>query len=73
MAKGKGNKLMAVSKNSKVIFAAVCRMDQSLTINSARKKSVLKPGDWKAYIGEMGSRGQKLSKGSENIQGLSVN
>jgi len=73
MVKGKGNKLMQVAKNSRVLFAALCDLKQSLTIQAARKKLILKPNEWKNYINDMGSRGQKLPKGCEDIQELSVN
>jgi topoisomerase-4 subunit A len=73
MAKGKGNKLMQVAKNSRVLFAALCGLKQNLTIQVARKKLILRPSEWKNYISDMGSRGQKLPKGCENIQDLSIN
>ena len=72
MAKGKGNRLMAISKSSRIVFAALCGLNQTLTLVSAKKKLILKPSEWKGYMADIGSRGQKLPKGTENIQTLTI-
>jgi len=64
MTKGKGNKLMGLGKASVVVAAAILASDQTLVI-TGRKKLELKPSDWKAYIGDAGSKGQKLPKGCD--------
>lgn len=72
MIKGKGNKLMALAKGSAVAAVAICSAHQSLTVVTSRKKIALKLADQRNYRGEIGSRGQKLPKGSEGVQRLIV-
>lgn len=70
MTKGKGNKLMGVSKGSKIAHTVLLSKGQSLRLLVGRKELTLTPKEWKPYILELGNRGTKLPKGFEKIQKL---
>lgn len=72
MTKGKGTKLMGLTKGGALIHAILLSAKHSLTLIAGKKKLTLTPKDWKAYIEEAGARGQKLPKGFEKIQQLLV-
>ncbi len=70
MTKGKGNRLMTVSKEVMITHRLVVLAKQSITLTSGRRKLELSTADLKQYIGETGSRGFKLPKGFEKIDKL---
>ncbi|HEV2614084.1 MAG TPA: DNA topoisomerase IV subunit A [Gammaproteobacteria bacterium] len=72
LPKGKGNKLMSVKKDEKVIDVAVLSSSQSLMIYSGSRHLTLKPSDWKNYKGDRAQRGGKLPRGFQRVEKLNV-
>lgn len=72
MTKGKGNKLFSLGKGKYIFGARVVTSKQSLILKTDRKTLTLSPKDWKPYVGTIGDKGQKLPKGFEKIQKLTV-
>ncbi len=76
LAKGKGNKILAipggrvVSREEFVVDAAILSADQVLVIKSGNKQLKLKPSDWQHYVGERGRRGNKLPRAFQKVNGL---
>lgn len=67
MAKGKGQRLINVSKESHVTAVKVVVPGQSLTILGGRKPLVLTPQQLKEWKLEMASRGGKLPKAHQTV------
>ncbi len=73
LAKGKGNKLISiksskvVSREEYVIAIAILDKTQSLSLLGDGKPFVLKPSDWKHFIGERSQRGSKLPRGCRSV------
>jgi topoisomerase-4 subunit A len=70
MTKGKGNRLMAVSKEVAITHRLIVVVKQTITLTSGRRKLELSSSDLKKYTGETGSRGFKLPKGFEKVDKL---
>ena len=73
LAKGKGNKLINVSKTSgeKVVALALLSATDSLTIDTAQRQLTLKPADLNHYRAERGRRGHLLPRGYQRVSGVS--
>lgn len=70
LAKGKGNKILSIPKAShdeKLISMAIITENESLTVYSGKRKLILKPADWKNYLGERARRGLKLPRGFQDV------
>lgn len=78
LAKGKGNKLMNIpsarvaSREEYAVDIAVLNTSQNLLIVGDSKPFVLKPADWKNFIGERAQRGSKLPRGCRHVAKLKV-
>lgn len=72
MTKGKGNRLMVVSKEGGVSHVFIILPKQTLTVISGRRKLELSGATLKPYVGEIGTRGVKLPKGHEKIDKILV-
>ncbi|WP_020209843.1 DNA topoisomerase IV subunit A [Gilvimarinus chinensis] len=78
LARGKGNKIINISAarvQSREEFAvAIVALDagQSLTVFSGKRHLTLKPTDLEHYQGERGRRGNKLPRGFQKVDRLSV-
>lgn len=72
MTKGKGGKIVGLKKGTFITHTVICESSQNLVIAAGKKKLELTPKEWKAYIDEVGSKGQKLPKGFEKIEKLIV-
>lgn len=78
LAKGKGNKMVSIPSNKVasreefVLDMAVLNDQQNLVITNDGKPFVMKPSDWKHYIGERARRGNKLPRGCRTIAKLRV-
>jgi topoisomerase-4 subunit A len=72
LARGKGNKILAVPGKSGVVLAAVCVLgpDQSLKVKSGQRQMTIKPADLEHYAGERGRRGSALPRGWRNVERL---
>lgn len=78
LAKGKGNKIMnipgskIISREEFVKDIAVLTNQQNLLIVGDGKPFVLKPNDWKNFLGERAQRGHKLPRGCHSVVRLKV-
>ncbi len=45
---------------------------QLLVVKAGSKQLKLKPADWQHYVGERGRRGNKLPRGMQKVDSLSV-
>lgn len=78
LTKGKGNKILGIpsakvlSREEFLVDIILLQPNQALIIISGNKKLVLKPTDWKHYLGERGRRGNKLPRGFQKIDKLNV-
>lgn len=77
MARGKGNKMMAISagkgeRTEFVIALQIVAPGQTLRVQAGRRHLGLKPSDLEHYHGERGRRGARLPRGFQNVDGLSV-
>ena len=64
LAKGKGNKLMSLSKGARLLAVQLIAAKEPLSISlEAGKKLELSNKALAAYLGDVGGKGQKLSKG----------
>lgn len=78
LTKGKGNKLMNIpgskvtAREEFVKDIAVLNKTQSLAIVGDGKPFVLKPADWKNFIGSRAQRGNKLPRGCRQVGKLKV-
>lgn len=78
LSKGKGNKIMNIPssrvqmREEFLIDIQILSSEQSLIVYSGTKKLVLKPSDWKHFLGERGRRGLKLPKGVQRVDKLEI-
>ena len=78
MAKGKGNKMLGIDtallakREEWMVDMVVLGKKDSLIIESGKRSFTLKPSDIEHYLGERGRRGNKLPRGFQKIDGLSV-
>jgi topoisomerase-4 subunit A len=74
LAKGKGNKILAVPSKEGVVLAGVCVLapEQGLRIDSGSRHMVIKPADLGHYAGERGRRGMALPRGWRTVERLSA-
>lgn len=78
LQKGKGNKIISIpsarvlSREEFVVDIAILKTNQLLGLTSGSKQLKLKPTDWKHYIGERGRRGNKLPRGYQKVDAVSV-
>lgn len=72
LAKGKGNKLMNVSKSSKEHIVAVTLLapGDGLVVLANNRQLTLKPDNLTHYQGERGRRGHLLPRGYQRVDGL---
>jgi topoisomerase-4 subunit A len=72
MAKGKGNKLVGLKDQDRVIAACVVPAGASLTLLSRKRPLTLKPADLDSYSGARASRGGHLPRGYQTVDSMSV-
>ncbi|MBM7332975.1 DNA topoisomerase IV subunit A [Alcanivorax marinus] len=78
MARGKGNKMMAIpsarvaDRSEFVQDVQVLGPEDLLVIRAGKRHLSLKPGDLEHYLGERGRRGAKLPRGFQNVDLLEV-
>ncbi len=74
LARGKGNKILAVPGKDGVALAAICvlRKDQALRVDSGTRHMTIKAGDLDHYAGERGRRGMALPRGWRTVDRLSA-
>jgi len=74
LARGKGNKILALPKNSDVnmISMATFTEGQSIRVISGQRHMTLKPSDLDEYFGNRGRRGLALPRGYRKVERLIV-
>ncbi|HLF12085.1 MAG TPA: DNA topoisomerase IV subunit A [Gammaproteobacteria bacterium] len=74
LARGKGNKILALPSKSEVVLAALCVLgaSQSLKIVSGQRHMLLKPADLEHYFASRGRRGSALPRGWRKVESLSA-
>jgi len=74
LAKGKGNKLMSLLASDEEVVVQVLpiRSGDKLTVHAGGRHMTLTQKDLEHYQGERGRRGQKLPRGFQKVDGLSV-
>lgn len=72
--KGKGNKLMSLSKKGgqveSVVAIALLSRNSKLMIQAGKRKLTLKPKELDPYLGERGTKGTKLPQGYGKVTGM---
>ncbi len=78
LAKGKGNKMISIpalraqSREEYVVATAVVPHDAPITLLAGKRKLTLKPVDLEHYRGERGRRGNKLPRGLQRVDAITV-
>lgn len=72
MQKGKGTRLIKLSKGETLSHVAVVACKQHLIVEAGRKKLSWGAKEWKSYRGALGDRGKKLPKGTSSISGFEI-
>jgi topoisomerase-4 subunit A len=78
LSKGKGNKILSIpalraqSREEYVVALATIPAGATLTLQAGKRKLTLKPADLDHYRGERGRRGNKLPRGLQRVDGVTV-
>ena len=74
LAKGKGNKILALPGKGDVLLAAICVLggEQALKVGSGTRQMTVKAADLGHYVGPRGRRGAALPRGWRKIESLSA-
>jgi topoisomerase-4 subunit A len=67
MAKGKGNKLVTLKGEDRILAACVIPTGTSLTLVCGKRSLTLKPSDLDGYVGARASRGGHLPRGFQRV------
>ena len=78
LAKGKGNKIINISRARVadrlefVVALVALTAEETLTVHAGRRHHNLKPADLLHYRGERGRRGNKLPRGFQNVDRIEL-
>ena len=72
LAKGKGNKLVTLKAEDRIVASAVVPAGQTLILHGPRRNQNLKPSDLDAYAGARASRGGHLPRGFQTVEKMSL-
>jgi topoisomerase-4 subunit A len=72
MAKGKGNKLIGLKEQDRIVAAAVVPAGGALELVSGKRTFTLKPADLEHYAGARAGRGNHLPRGFQRVDALNV-
>lgn len=78
LSKGKGNKIIniptarAKAREEYVTILTIVGADDAVTLFAGKRKLTLKPADLDHYRGERGRRGNKLPRGLQRVENISV-
>ncbi|MDN5872800.1 MAG: DNA topoisomerase IV subunit A [Sinobacteraceae bacterium] len=72
LAKGKGNKLIALKGADRVVAVQVVPADSALVVCSGKRTLTLKPSDIDNFAGARASRGTHLPRGFMRVQALEL-
>ena len=71
MAKGKGNKLVTLKGEDKLLASTTLPMGAVLSIECGKRSLAMKPSEQKHYVGARASRGAHLPRGFQRVDTLS--
>ncbi len=72
MAKGKGNKLIGLKDEDRIVASAVVPQGSALELVSGKRTFTLKPADLEHYAGARAGRGNHLPRGFQRVDTLNV-
>ena len=78
LSKGKGNKIIGIpasrvqAREEFVSDILIVPVSRSFRVLSGKRHLVMKPQDLEHYVGERGRRGNKLPRGFQRVDGLSI-
>ena len=72
MAKGKGNKLIILRGEDRIVAAAVLPAGAALEVTSLKRTLTLKNNDLVGYLGSRAARGNPLPRGYQRVDGLAA-
>ena len=72
MAKGKGNKLIILRGEDRIVAAAVLPAGAALEVMSLKRTLTLKNNDLVGYLGSRAARGNPLPRGYQRVDGLAA-
>ena len=72
LAKGKGNKLIALKGEDRIVASAVLPAGASLELQSGKRSFTLKPADIEHYVGARAGRGNHLPRGYQRVDGMAA-
>ncbi|MDE2148966.1 MAG: DNA topoisomerase IV subunit A [Gammaproteobacteria bacterium] len=72
LAKGKGNKLIALKGEDRIVAACVLPPGRALLIEAGRRTLTIKPADLEHYLGARASRGRHLPRGFTQVAQLAA-
>ncbi|MGH8517870.1 MAG: DNA topoisomerase IV subunit A, partial [Panacagrimonas sp.] len=72
LAKGKGNKLVTLKGEDRIVASAVVPAGETLILHGPRRNQNLKPSDLDAYAGARASRGGHLPRGFQTVEKMSL-
>ncbi|WNC69335.1 DNA topoisomerase IV subunit A [Thalassotalea nanhaiensis] len=78
LSKGKGNKIIGIptarakAREEYVTILSIIGTDEPITLFAGKRKLTLKPSDLEHYRGERGRRGNKLPRGLQRVERITV-
>jgi topoisomerase-4 subunit A len=78
LGKGKGNKIISIpalraqTREEYVVALASAPNDATVTLQAGKRKLTLKPADLEHYRGERGRRGNKLPRGLQRVDAITI-
>ncbi len=72
LSKGKGNKMIDLPGDERLIALTLTPPEKSLILTSGKRDLKLKPGDLENYAGERGRRGRPLPRGYQRVERVAV-
>ncbi len=72
LPKGKGNKLVTLKGQDRILASCVLPADAALVLSCGKRTLTLKAADLEHYSGERGRRGNKLPRGFQKVDEVAV-
>ena len=72
LAKGKGNKIVSLRGEDRVVACCVMPQDAALALICGKRTLTLKPADLAAYVGTRATRGSRLPRGFQRVEAMQV-
>jgi topoisomerase-4 subunit A len=68
LSKGKGNKMIDLPGEERLMALTRLTLNQSLILTAGKRDMKLKPADLEGYAGERGRRGKPLPRGFQRVE-----